>query len=362
VDVVTFPVGRGVDIPRVRVVRTFNPLRFRHVPIGLSARKLVLDLCLMGTTYRLLKRRRYFSVHGVEEGGFIAAVLGRRFGVPVVYEMQSSLPEQLRRHRLLRFSAVQRALRACERWLLRRVDVVACSMGLGELVRRAAPTVVLREWLYPAPSGAVADGVVDALRGELRIAPDAPVVLYSGTFERYQGLADVLAAMPRIRAAVPGAVLVLVGAESGRAAGLLRHAASLGLDDGVRVVARRPREQMAPFFALADVLLAPRAAGANLPLKLFHYMAAGRAIVATGAGRGHARVADTRVVVVRHDAPAIADAVARLLHDRRLASDLGARARAFAQEHLQPSHFAASVRELCLDVSGRGVGPCASRW
>jgi hypothetical protein len=103
----------------------------------------VLDVFLTGTAYRLL---------------------------------QSSLPEQLRRHRLLRGEVVQRVLRARERWLLRHVDLVACSSGLGVRVRDAVPAVPLREWLYPAPLGAVAAGEVEALRGELRIAPGAPVV------------------------------------------------------------------------------------------------------------------------------------------------------------------------------------------
>jgi hypothetical protein len=66
VDLATFPVGSTPLIPGVRIVRAANPFGFRHVPVGFSFRKLVLDACLTGTVLNLLRRNRYAIVHGVE--------------------------------------------------------------------------------------------------------------------------------------------------------------------------------------------------------------------------------------------------------------------------------------------------------
>ena len=47
VDVLTFPVGQDIELPGVRIFRAGNPFRIRGVPVGLSARKLLLDLSLV---------------------------------------------------------------------------------------------------------------------------------------------------------------------------------------------------------------------------------------------------------------------------------------------------------------------------
>ena len=75
----------------------------------------------------------------MEEAAFPCVVLGQRFRVPVIYDMQSSLPEQLAQHLAFRSGAAQSALIRMERWLLRRADSVVSSAGLAERVRILAP-------------------------------------------------------------------------------------------------------------------------------------------------------------------------------------------------------------------------------
>jgi hypothetical protein len=107
VDLLTYPVGQNVTIPGLRVIRTRNPFGFRHVPIGLSARKLLLDAVLVPAIWLQLRRQRYCCIHAVEEAAFPAVVFGRRRRVPVIYDMQSSLPEQMVKYRVLRSRPVQ---------------------------------------------------------------------------------------------------------------------------------------------------------------------------------------------------------------------------------------------------------------
>ena len=353
VDLATFPVGETVEIAGVQIVRTPNPFRFRRIPIGFSLRKLVLDVLLFFTVYRLLRTERYFSVHGVEEGGYIAVLLGRPAGVPVIYEMQSSLTHQMRLHWPFRNRIAQRVLQVCERWLIARVDLVACSAGLSDTVRAMDPAVPIREWAYPVmPAATTEQADVESLRRDLGIAQGARVVVYAGTFETYQGLREVVEAIPRVSAEVPGTVFVLVGAERTGAARVERQAKRLGLNGNLRIVPRRPLAEIAHYHALADVLLAPRALGRNLPLKLFHYMASGRAIVATGVQPGSPVLQQDLALVTEHCPAGIADAVITLLRDPWRAAALAARARSFAKERLDPTHFQGAVREICHAVSG----------
>ena len=65
------------------------------MPIGLSLRKVILDVPLIWAMRRIVDPARYSCIHAVEEAAFPAAVLARRHGIPLLYDMQSSLAEQL---------------------------------------------------------------------------------------------------------------------------------------------------------------------------------------------------------------------------------------------------------------------------
>lgn len=353
VDVLTYPVGRAIEIPRVRVLRAPNPFGVRHVPIGLSLAKLLLDATLVPALARRLRRRGYDCVHAVEEAAFPAVLLGRHFGVPVIYDMQSSLPEQLARHPLLRGAVAQAALRCGERWLLRRADSVVSSAGLATRVRASAPETCLAEWRYASPLPPAAPGEAERLRAVLGIAPDQPVILYSGTFEDYQGLPALLEALPRVRRRVPRATLLLVGAPEGVTIDLLRRHAALEREGALRVLPRQPRENMPPFLALADVAVSPRAWGDNLPLKVFDYLAAGKPIVATDIRAHRAALDESRALLCPAGAGALADAVSRVLEDGELAARLSAAARAYAEEQLAWPSFVSAVRELYRGFDAR---------
>jgi glycosyltransferase involved in cell wall biosynthesis len=358
VDLLTFPLGSDVAIPGMRIFRSANPLGFKSVPIGLSCRKLLLDLPLLASLRRRLASDRYWCIHAVEEAAFPAAVLARRHGIPLLYDLQSSLAEQLAEGPLGAPPA-RWLLNALERWLLRRSSMVVTSAGLASRVARSVPQVPVREWHFPSAPADSNPAAVQCLRDGLGLTGQGPVVLYSGTFEAYQGLPELIAAIPAVRRRVPDVTFVFVGAD--RANGLVAHAAAEPLiaSGALRIVERQPREEMAAYLALADVLVSPRAYGGNLPLKIFDYLAAGRPIVATDIPTHRTVLADDRAVLVAPDTGAIAQGILAVLGDPARAERLGAAARRYAQTHLGWSRFVESVESLYAEVErhasvGRG--------
>lgn len=354
VDVLTYPVGDGIDIPGVRVFRCANPFRIRSVPIGLSVRKLVLDAALVGALWRRLRRMRYDCIHAVEEAAFPAVWMSRRHGIPVIYDMQSSLPEQLETYRVFGLRPIQRVLRRCEAWLLARADMVISSTGLAQNVRESAPGVNVREWSFPAQVPADCAGSASTLRAELQIPEGCRVVVYTGSFEPYQGLDSLLAAMPAVAAAVPNTVLVLVGANGAPAASLRRIANGLRLNGAVRILPQQPRDRIPDYLALADVLVSTRAHGGNVPLKIFDYMAAGRPIVATDIPTHRTLLNEERAVLVAPEPAAIAEGITRVLRDRRLATSLTQAALGFAQNQLGWDGFVRGIDDAYYQVFAGG--------
>ncbi len=350
VDVATFPVGRDPDIHGVKCFRCANPFRFRHVPIGFSLKKLVLDVPLTATAARMLRRHRYDFIHAVEEAAFPAVILGAWSGVPVIYDMQSSLPQQLARSRVFGLRPVRAFLDACERWLIRRCDAIACSAGLAPRVREIAPDANVLEWQFPSLDSAYADGDGSELRASLGIRADAPVVLYAGTFEPYQGLDTLMQAMPSVQEELPGAVLVLVGADG---QGRQRIDGSDRLNGGLRVVPRQPRGSMSRYLAMANVLVSPRRYGDNVPLKVFDYLAAGRPIVATDIPSHRAVLDDTVSLLVPSSPPEMGKAISRVLQDRELSNRLSESARDLASDSATWNSFVDRVDRLAQLAAAR---------
>ena len=351
VDLVTYPVGADVTIPGLRIYRSANPFGYETVPVGLSLRKIVLDLPLTAALYRRLTRERYACIHAVEEAAFPAALLAEAYRTPLLYDMQSSLAEQLARVGPLALRPARAMLGAAERWLLRRASLVATSAGLAERVRRTAPGVPVREWHFPsAPADADPAGVRE-LRQRLGLVPAAPVVLYSGTFEAYQGLPELIEAIPMVRARVPDVRFVFVGADRADGAIADGPAAALVESGVLRVVERQPRADMAEYLALADVLVSPRAYGGNLPLKIFDYLAAGRPIVATDIPTHRTVLTEERAVLVEPSSAALAGGIVAVLGDPVRARRLAVAAQSYARSHFGWSRFVDSVDALYAEVA-----------
>ncbi len=358
VDVVCFPQGEAVPIPGVRYFRTANPLAIRSVPIGLSARKLFLDGLLTLRVRERLRDERYLCVHAVEEAAFVAVAMARRRGIPVVYDMASSLPEQLAGQLGFRSRPVQALCRRLERWLLEAADTIVCSAGLSEHVRHVAPEARLQCWRFPAEAPAAEASALEALRRELCVPDGSRVVLYSGSFAEYQGLPVLAEAIPRVLVRTPRAFFVLVGAAADE--DRRRLEAAIGAEAGgrVRVLARVPRARIPHFLALADVLVSPRTEGRNLPLKIFDYMASGKPIVATDIAAHRAVLDAERAVLTAPRAEPMAGAISELIESPERASRLAEAARIYAEAELGWPSFVEFIGQV---VAGAGEARRSSR-
>jgi glycosyltransferase involved in cell wall biosynthesis len=152
------------------------------------------------------------------------------------------------------------------------------------------------------------------------------VLGFVGFVRDWHGLDGVIAAMAAARDVAP-VDLVVVGDGPARAA-LERQAAGLGLADRVRFTGLQAREQVPALVAGFDIALQPRAVEYASPLKIFEYMAAGRAIVAPDQEniREILRDGETALLFDPSRPEAMWRAVLRLAGDADLRHRLGAAA------------------------------------
>ena len=162
------------------------------------------------------------------------------------------------------------------------------------------------------------------------------VVGYVGSFYDYEGLDDLIAAMPALVAKRPQAQLLMVG--GGPMEPQLRAAAEASpVASRIRFVGRVPHNEVERYYSLIDVLAYPRKhmrlTDLVTPLKPLEAMAQGKLVAASNVG-GHRELIEdgvTGTLFGPDDPAAIATALADLFENRAGWDARRARARAFVE-------------------------------
>jgi len=316
VDLVTYPLGRDVALPNLTIYRAWRPPFVRKVRIGPSFIKLLLDGLMLPTILRLALRNRYDAVHSHEEMGLIGVWLSRVLRIPHLYDMHSSLPQQLTNFTYSGSSALRKGFEWAEHRMVFGSEVVITicqelqdtveSMGAGE--RALLIENVMGGDVEDPPSMSAAD-----VRRRWNIAPNAPLVLYTGTFEAYQGVDLLIEASASIARSHPEVRVLAVGGEAAQVDAARARAVASGAADVMIFTGQQPARDIPAFLAACDVLVSPRRRGTNTPLKIYSYLRSGKPIVATDL-LTHTQVLSPAVArLVPVDAMAFARSIADLI-------------------------------------------------
>jgi glycosyltransferase involved in cell wall biosynthesis len=178
------------------------------------------------------------------------------------------------------------------------------------------------------------------------------MVLYTGTFEAYQGLDLLFASMKHVLATRPDARLVLAGGRPEQIETARKQAADAGIASATIFAGQRPAEEIPAYLDAADVLVSPRSLGTNTPLKIYQYLRSGRPIVATRL-LTHTQVLSDDVSFLTDATPqgfgaGILEAVA----DPERARAVGARARQLAETKYSYEAYLARTRQACAHLFG----------
>src|SRR5690242_5373165 len=108
IDLVTYPIGRDVELPGLRIFRGPRLPGVSKVRIGPSFTKIALDALMVWTIARRAMAVRYDAIHSHEEMGLVGVWLSRLLGIPHLYDMHSSLPQQLSNFKYSRSAVIRR--------------------------------------------------------------------------------------------------------------------------------------------------------------------------------------------------------------------------------------------------------------
>ncbi len=280
VDLVTYPFGENRAVPGLKIFRCWKPPWIKGVKTGPSAAKLVLDFFLFFKALRRLFVEKYEMIHTHEEGNIMGVVFQKMTGIPHLYDMHSSLVQQMDNFQFTRSKIVIRFFRIIERISLKNAAavIVICRAlyDHAAAVTAAAKLILIENFMDDRP--AVSDPEkLQRLKGELN--PDGKkIVMYTGTLEPYQGIDLLLDSAGFLD---DDFRMVLIGGKPPQVESLGVRLRERGLTKRVVLLGQKPAAEIPYCLQAADVLVSPRTLGTNIPLKIYSYLASGVPVVAT---------------------------------------------------------------------------------
>jgi glycosyltransferase involved in cell wall biosynthesis len=302
-------------------------------------------------------------VHAHEEAVFWCRFLKPIFRFRLIYDMHSSLPQQLENFRFTKSKLLIGTFKWLEDSCLKAADaVITICPDLRDYA--------LESGVAPERHLLIENSIFDDVRlaGEatggaapssaavpVEFDPAHPVILYAGTFEAYQGIDIVIRAFERVHRRHATARLLLAGGTDEQIGAMCALAASLGLAEACIFTGRVAKTEALRFTKSAQVLVSPRVHGTNTPLKIYEQLASGKPLVATRIWSHTQVLDDTVCFLVEPEPESMAEGLLSALEQP---ADAAARARnaqaLYARDYARPIYVEKIRRLLNLvGLSGK---------
>lgn len=298
--------------------------------------------------------------------GLAALRVARRRRIPLVYEIRAFWEDAATGNGTGRENSLKyRLTRALESHVVARADAVVtiCEGLRQDLVARGTPA----SRITVVPNGVDLALFGDPPRPDPELAAriglhQGPVIGFIGSIYDYEGIDDLIAAMPALLARRSDAQLLLVGGGPCEQQ-LRRQAEASSAGHAIRFVGRVPHNEVERYYALADIMAYPRKRSRLTdlvtPLKPLEAMAQDKLVAASTVGGHRELIADgvTGTLFAPDDPAACAAALADLL-DRRCDWE---RIRRAGREHVRARHdWAKNVlryQDVYQSLLPRSAGP-----
>ena len=294
--------------------------------------------------------------------------VGKRLGIPVVYEVRAFWEDAAVDHGTTREGSLRyRVTHAMETYALKRADHVftICEGLRSDIVARGLasdrvsviPNAVNLADFQP-------DGPPDpTLQAKLGLQ-GATVLGFIGSFYAYEGLDLLLSATPSLLQERPELRVLLVGGGPQEQA-LKAQAQSLGIADKVIFTGRIPHAEVNRYYDLLDLLVYPRhpmrLTELVTPLKPLEAMAQGRMLVASDVGGHRELIADGKTghLFKAGNADDLVATVLKALKHRERWPEMRAAGRHFVETERNWTRSAMGYRAPYERLTGRMSSPLA---
>lgn len=287
VDLLTYGEGQDVDIPGVRIIRIPHIPWFGPIKIGPSYMKIALDALMIIWTIALLVRHRYDFVHAHEEAVFYCLLLKPIFRFKLVYDMHSSLPQQLTNFKFTELQVLIRMFTVLENVCLKSADaIITICPDLRDhvdgLLGKTPKHFLIENSIFEQvrlKSNSNNNG--QPAEPTVQLPQDKKLIVYAGTLEPYQGIDLLLDAFASVANEISDSFLLIAGGTEEQVQFYSRMAKDLNIESSTQFTGKVSQKMAKLFSNSATLLVSPRISGTNTPLKVYEQLASGIPLLAT---------------------------------------------------------------------------------
>ena len=181
--VLTYPEGEDVTVADCDIIRLPQLPGVRNIKPGPSWKKIVYDLFMFLKIQKLIASHQFHLIHAVEESALIAKFVKKRWGIPFVYDMDSSLPDQIvDKYSFLKFflplfkNIEKKMVNGC-------IGVIPVCKAIEETVRKINPEKLIQRL---EDVSLLSPGLVGKKAGHQQLNIYWPKIMYIGNLEKYQ--------------------------------------------------------------------------------------------------------------------------------------------------------------------------------
>ncbi len=333
VDLVTYHLGENQSIRNLKILRIPDLFFMKKIKIGPSLAKIPLDFLLLLKAIFQLFKKPYDLIFSHEEAGLFGSALAKIWRIPHVYDMHSSLPQQLDNFEFTKSRFIKNLFLRMEHFILKNSHaIIVICPDLSQTVQEVGfgkKAILLQNFIdFEDLKNLSRDTSLD----RKEIAPrDEKIVLYTGNFQPYQGIPLLLQAAARLDQ--EDVLFLLVGESKSAVALMIQKAKDLNIAKKVKFTGQVPPSHVHRYISLADVLVSPRLSGTNTPLKIYSFLKSGKPVVATNLWT-HSQILNENIsILVDPDPDSLAQGISYALNDP------GAKQRAESAQRLAEDEY-----------------------
>ena len=341
VDLLTYHEGSDIDVKGLNLYRIPKPLFANNIPIGFSFKKVIADIYLSFSLIKLVTKNKYDVIHAVEESIFPAALLNKITKKKLIYDMDSSLADQLL-EKWQFLNRYQKILDDFEGWAVNKAEIVVpVCKSLADKVKQYDPdkkVFVLEDIGFENSSDKYED-----LKQTLNLK--GVVALYVGNLEHYQGIDLMLESFAKINSKI-SCSLVIIGGKKDDINKYTEKAKVLGILDKIYFTGPRLLKDLPVYLSQADILLSPRLKGKNTPMKLYSYLISGKPVLATNIESHTQVIDDTCAKLVNPDPESFARGFQELIENVNLRKKIGEEGKLLAKKNYSLESYKLKLKNI----------------
>ena len=310
VDLVTYPIGEDKSIKGLRIFRSFRPPFIKSVKTGPSFAKVFLDFFLFFKALARLFKEDFDLIHTHEEANIMGAFFNKISRTPHLYDMHSSLVQQMGNFQFTRSKIVTGFFKWIEKVSLKnaRSIIVICRSlyDYAAQITGKEKLTVIENFIDDTPDQ-LNRKKQEQVKKEIKSGgSEKKIIMYTGTLEAYQGIPLLIDSLTHLD---DDFHLVLIGGKKDQVEAMAKIVKEKRLENRVLLLGSKHPEEIPYYLKVSDVLVSPRILGTNIPLKIYSYLKSGVPVMATNLYTHTQSINENIAILVEPEPEAFANGI-----------------------------------------------------